>query len=252
MLAHRVLRGEYDNIDSRDARVLLVDTLPAVLPAFHPKLQQRAERDLRDLGVELRLATRAAGVDRDGIEVEGAGGPSRIDAKTVIWAAGVRASPLARLLADASGAAIDRQGRVAVAPDLALPGYPEVFAIGDLAALPGVPGVAPAAIQEGAYVGGVVKARVAGRRAPGPFHYTDKGSLATIGRTRAVADIRGLRLAGFPAFVIWGLVHLAYLVGWSNRFGAVLRWMWTLVARNRRERLVSVSDLEEERQEQRA
>ena len=198
VLAHRVLRGEYDNIDSRNARVLLVDTLPAVLPAFHPKLQQRAERDLRDLGVELRLATRAAGVDRDGIEVEGPGGPSRIDAKTVIWAAGVRASPLARVLADASGAAIDRAGARAVAPDLALPGHPEVFAIGDLAALPGVPGVAPAAIQEGAYVGGVVKARVAGRRAPAPFHYTDKGSLATIGRTRAVADIRGAPPGGLP------------------------------------------------------
>ena len=141
-------------------------------------------------------------------------------------------------------AQIDRAGRLRVEPDLSLSGHPEVFAIGDMIALDGVPGTAQPAIQEGKYVGKVVRARLRGRTPPEPFHYRDLGMMAVIGRTHAVADLFGrVRVGGFPAFLIWGVVHLAYLVGWGNRFEAVTRWMWTILARNRRERLISMSSL---------
>jgi NADH:ubiquinone reductase (H+-translocating) len=137
----------------------------------------------------------------------------------------------------------DRAGRVRVKGDLTLPGHPDVFVVGDMAAVPDVPGVAQGAIQEGRHVARVIGARLRGRPAPPPFRYRNKGTLATIGRTRAVAHIGRLQLAGVPAFVVWGFVHLAYLVGWGNRFEAVTRWLWTLAARNRRERLISMASL---------
>jgi NADH dehydrogenase len=133
---------------------------------------------------------------------------------------------------------------VDVQPDLTLPGHPEVFAIGDMIALRGVPGTAQPAIQAGKYVASVVRARVEGQPAPGPFKYRNLGMMATIGRTRAVADLFGkVRVGGFPAFMIWAVIHLVYLVGWGNRFGAVARWLWTFLARNRRERLISLASL---------
>jgi NADH dehydrogenase len=180
--------------------------------------------------------------------VKGSDGRSRrIDARTVIWAAGVRASPLAAQVGRAAGATVDRAGRVSVEPDLTLRGHPEVFAIGDMITIPGVPGVAQPAIQEGKYVASVIRARLEGRSAPRPFKYRDLGMMATIGRTRAVADLFGkVRLGGFPAFLIWAFIHLVYLVGWGNRFGAVTRWMWTFLARNRRERLISLVSLASE------
>jgi NADH dehydrogenase len=142
---------------------------------------------------------------------------------------------------------VDRAGRVGVGPDLSLPGHPEVFAIGDMIAIPGVPGVAQPAIQEGKYVASVIRARLAGGSAPRPFKYRNLGMMATIGRTRAVADLFGkVRIGGFPAFVIWAFIHLVYLVGWGNRFGAVTRWLWTFLARNRRERLISLVSLASE------
>jgi NADH dehydrogenase len=153
----------------------------------------------------------------------------------------VRASPLAALLAEQTGAAVDGMGRLEVEPDLSLPGRPEVFAIGDLIAIPGVPGMAQPAIQEGKYVARVVAARLTQKAPPPPFRYRDKGIMATIGRTRAVAQIGRLEFAGLPAFLLWALVHLFYLVGWGSRIEAVVRWLWTIVARNRRERLISLS-----------
>jgi NADH dehydrogenase len=173
----------------------------------------------------------------------------------VIWAAGVRASPRAAQVGRAAAAGVDRAGRVSVEPDLTLRGHPEVFAIGDMIAIPGVPGVAQPAIQEGKYVASVIRARLTGSPPPRPFKYRDLGMMATIGRTRAVADLFGkVRIGGLPAFVIWAFIHLAYLVGWGNRFGAVTRWLWTFLARNRRERLISLVSLasEEEGLEQMA
>ena len=238
VLANRILRGEYRSIDTTRAHILLLDAAPVVLPPFAGKLQARAERDLRELGVDVQLGASAIQVDEGGLEVEGEGGRRRIEARTVIWAAGVRASPLAAELAASSGAEVGRGGRLSVEPDLTLPGYPEVFAIGDMVALPGVPGTAQPAIQEGKYVARAIERRLKGLSWP-RFKYRALGSMATIGRTRAVAEIFGVKVAGFLAFLIWGVVHLAYLIGWGNRVEALSRWAWALVARNRRERLIS-------------
>jgi NADH:ubiquinone reductase (H+-translocating) len=240
VLAHRVLRDEYRHIDTSSARVLLLDGAPAVLGTFPPSLRARAERDLRRMGVDVRLDAPVTDVLRDGVVVGG----EHIATHTVIWAAGVKASPLARLLAEHWGGRVDRAGRLDVEPDLTVPGHPEVFAIGDMIAIPGVPGTAQPAIQEGKYAAEVVQARLAERKPPKPFKYRDLGMMAVIGRTDAVADIFGrIRVGGFPAFLIWGVVHLAYLVGWGNRYEAVARWLWTILARNRRERLISLVSL---------
>jgi NADH:ubiquinone reductase (H+-translocating) len=153
----------------------------------------------------------------------------------------VRASPLAEALAEAAGAEVDRGGRVAVAPDCSLPGHPEVFAIGDMAALDDLPGVAQPAIQQGRYVAGAIAGRLSGDPAPPPFRYFDKGSMATIGRKRAVADAFGFQVTGRRAKAMWAFVHIAYLVGWGNRIGTTSRWMWTLASRNRRERVIGVA-----------
>jgi NADH dehydrogenase len=239
VLAHRILRREYRTVDPAATRVVLLDGAASVLPAFPDKLRERAARDLRNLGVDLCLGAMATEIDSDGIELERHGTREQLAARTVVWAAGVQASPLGRDL----GVETDRAGRVPVAPDLTLPGHPEVFVVGDMAAVRDVPGVAQGAIQEGHYVAQVIAARLRGRSAPAPFRYRDKGTLATIGRTRAVAQIGRLQLVGFDAFLVWGFIHLAYLVGWGNRFEAVIRWVWTLLARNRRERLISMVSL---------
>ncbi|HUB75967.1 MAG TPA: FAD-dependent oxidoreductase, partial [Solirubrobacteraceae bacterium] len=245
ILARRVLRGEYRHIDPRHARVVLIDAVAEVLSALPRTLSEHGRRALEGLGVEVELDARVVGVDRGGVEIEDAGGQHRrLEARTVIWAAGVRASPLAALLARASGAGLDGSGRLELDASLTLPGHAEVFVIGDMATLPGVPGTAQPAIQQGKYAASVILARLAGRSGPTAFRYRDLGTMATIGRTKAVADLFGrVRIWGFPAFVVWGVVHLAYLVGWGNRFEAVARWMWTLLARNRRERLISVVSL---------
>ncbi len=239
ILSRRVLERDYRRIDPALARIVLVDGADAVLPAFAERLGEQARHDLTALGVEVALGEMAVSVDRHGIELAKGGARRRIEARTVLWAAGVQASPLARMLGEATGAQVDPAGRVAVTEDLSLPGHPEVFAIGDMIGAEGLPGVAPAAIQAGAYVAKLVTRRLRGR-SKRRFHYIDKGTVATIGRTRAVAQVSFVRLWGLPAFVIWGVVHLAYLVGWGNRYEAIARWMWTLAARNRRERLISI------------
>ena len=244
ILAHRLLPAEFRSIDTTSARVLLLDAAPTVLGPFARPLQQRAREDLHELGVEVQTSAPVTTIDALGIEVaDDTGSHRRITAKTVIWAAGVKASPLAGRLAEAAGGDTDRAGRLIVSPDCTIPGHPEIFAIGDMVSLPGVPGVAQPAIQEGRYIADVIGARLTGCAAPGPFRYRDKGAMAIVGRTHAVAQIGKLRLTGFLAFVVWGVVHLTYLVGWGNRFEAVIRWLWTMIARNRRERLISVVSL---------
>jgi NADH dehydrogenase len=244
ILAHRILPAEFRTIDTASAKIVLLDAAPTILGPFAPGLQRRAYRDLRALGVDVGTSVRATRIDADGIDVVDAADESRrIRSKTVVWAAGVKASPLAGVLADAAGAKTDRAGRLLVAGDCTVPGRPEVFAIGDMVSLPGVPGVAQPAIPQAAYVAGVVATRLAAKSAPRPFRYKDKGSMAIVGRTHAVAQIGRIRLAGLPAFLVRGIVHLAFLVGWGNRFEAITRWMWTLIARNRRERLISVVSL---------
>lgn len=243
VLARKILRDEYRTIDTSRARILLLDAAPTVLGPFPEKLRKIAERDLRDMGVEVQLGAAVVNIDEDGIEIKGEGGNRRLAARTVVWAAGVKASPLAAALAKGAGGEVDRAGRLLVGPDLTLPGHPEVFGIGDMISLKDVPGTAQPAIQEGKYVARVIAARLEGQPAPPPFQYNDLGTMAVIGRRRAVAEVFGTKIGGFLAFLIWGIIHLAYLVGWGNRFEAVVRWMWTILARNRRERLISMISL---------
>jgi NADH:ubiquinone reductase (H+-translocating) len=244
LLAHRVLRGEYRHIDPASARVVLLDAVPTVLAGFAERLRTRGERDLRSLGVDVELNSPVTDIDAGGVVMGEGAAQRRIDAQTVIWAAGVRAASIGARLAEGTGALVDRAGRLHVEPDLSLAGHPEIFAVGDMIAIPDVPGTAQPAIQEGKYVAKVVRARLAGGRPPKPFRYRNLGMMAVIGRTRAVADLFGrIRIGGFPAFLVWGIVHLLYLVGWGNRYEAVARWMWTILARNRRERLISLTSL---------
>jgi NADH dehydrogenase len=239
-LAHQVLPRDYRSVDTTEARILLLEGAPSVLPPFDPKLQRYTQRQLERMGVEVRLNTLAVDMDHDSITMKGPNGLETIRTRTRIWAAGVQASPLARLLADKTGAETDRPGRVAVNPDCTLPGHPEVFAIGDMAALNKLPGVAQPAIQEGKYVGEVIKARLAGKPESEPFKYFDKGSMATIGHKVAVADAFGRKFTGVIAYGMWGLVHVAYLVGWGNRVGTLYTWARALYfSKNRGHRIIT-------------
>jgi NADH dehydrogenase len=234
-LSHRLLSREFGPIVGH-ARIVLLDAAPTVLGSFPERLQQIAHRDLEALGVEIRNHATVTDVNAEGVEFKNEHGErSRILARTILWAAGVKASPLARMLADATGAQLDHAGRIKVNPDCTLPGRPEVFAIGDMIALNDLPGVAQPAIQEGHYVGRTIRRRLKGRSKPRPFRYFDKGTLAVIGHRDAVADVLGVKFGGLPATLVWGLVHIAYLVGWGNRLGTVGRWLWAVAARDRRE-----------------
>jgi NADH dehydrogenase len=187
------------------------------------------------------MGARVVGVDAYGVDVQdSSGATSRIDAFTTLWAAGVQASPLAGQLAKASGAAVDRAGRIAVLPDLTLPGHPEVFAIGDMAALDNLPGVAEVAMQGGLHAANTISRRLNGKEAV-PFKYRDMGSVATIGRFQAIASVRKLRVSGFPGWVIWFFVHLAFLTGFGDRLTTLLRWLRSMLGRGRAERTFSVA-----------
>ena len=247
-LARDTLSGEFRQIDPRVGRVLLVETGDKVLPAFPDPLPARAARSLERLGVTLMLGQTVVEVKDDCVVVEDREG-SRTEqpTKTVVWAAGVRASPLAQMLAHAAGAEVDRAGRLTVEPDLSLPGHPEVLALGDMVRIRDartgepvtLPGLAPVAMQEGRYAAHLISRRLAGSPAPGPFHYRDKGTLATIGRARAVADIRGLRISGFIAWAAWLLIHIFYLIGFESRIVVLLRWGYSYLTRGRGSRLIT-------------
>jgi NADH:ubiquinone reductase (H+-translocating) len=239
-LAHQVLPREFRSVSTTEARILLVEAAPAVLGAFHPKLQRYTRRRLEKMGVEVRLNAAAVAMDHDSITVQRPGGEERIPARTKIWAAGVRASPLAGLLAAATGAETDRGGRIMVRPDCSLPGHPEVFAVGDMISLNELPGVAQPAIQEGKYVGKLIRARLEGRTQAKPFRYFDKGSMATIGHLSAVTESYGLRFTGVIGYTMWGSVHVLYLVGWGNRLAAIYTWARALTfASNRAHRVIT-------------
>jgi NADH dehydrogenase len=246
-LAYDTLPGEFRHSDPRAGRVLLVEMADRVLPAFAPSLSRRAARSLEHLGVTVLSDHTVVDVRPDGVEVKSIDGTMAHHAtRTVVWAAGVTASPLASALGEASGAEVDHAGRVTVEPDLTLPGHPEVLAIGDMVRVrdaktgqPTVlPGLAPVAMQEGRYAGRLIRDRLNGRSTP-PFHYRDKGTLATIGRARAVADVGGVRLSGFVAWVTWLSVHLFYLIGFENRMIVLLRWAYSFFTRGRGARLIT-------------
>jgi len=233
-LAHRTLRHDFRNIDPTTARIVLLDAAAQVLPSFGTKLGDRARRHLAEMGVEVQLGAMVTDVDADGITVKDPDGSTRqIQAATKIWAAGVQASPLGRRLGEQSGAEVDRAGRVAVLPDLSLPGHPEVHVVGDMISLDKLPGVAQVAIQGGKYAAEAIKRRIGGQPPQGPFGYRDKGSLATISRFSAVAEIGRFKFAGFIAWVLWLVVHLFYLVGFKSRLTTVLHWAVSFVGRGR-------------------
>ena len=241
-LARDTLPRDFRAADPGTGRVLLVEAADRVLTGFPPSLSAKAERSLRRLGVTPVLGRAVVDIDDTGVTVEDGGGATeRIPTRTVVWAAGVTASSLATALADATGAEQDRAGRVTVEPNLSLPGHPEVLALGDMVRVRGrdaLPGVAPVAMQQGRYAAKAVRARLEGRTPP-PFRYRDKGNLATIGRAAAVADIKGVKISGFLAWVTWLVVHLFYLIGFQNRLLVLIRWSIGFVTRGRGTRLIT-------------
>src|SRR6516225_3140387 len=246
-LAHESLPREFRSVTTTEAKILLIEAGPEVLAAFAPKLQRYTRRRLQKMGVDVLLNTAARDMDQSSVTVKGPGGDQRIPARTKIWAAGVRASPLAAMLAEATGASTDRVGRVAVRPDCSLPGHPEVFAIGDMVRLNDLPAVAQPAIQEGTYVGRLIRARLAGQTGTAPFAYRDKGSMATIGHLSAVADAFGMTFTGVTGYTMWGFVHVLYLVGFGNRLAAVFNWARALTfSKNRPYRMITYEHARDE------
>lgn len=239
-LAHRTLRDDFRHIDTSRSRIVLLDAADAVLGSFGGSLSAKATRQLTEIGVEVQLGTKVVDIDANGIEIIDAGGQhQRIDSMCKMWAAGVCASPLGAQLAAASGATVDRSGRVEVNPDCTLPGHPEVFVVGDLMALDGLPGVAQVAIQSAEHAAREIIRRLDGEETGHPFRYKDKGSMATVSRFHAVAAVGPIRLAGFPAWLMWLAVHLLYLVGFKNRLTTILHWSYSFIGGGRAERLTT-------------
>jgi NADH:quinone reductase (non-electrogenic) len=239
-LAVRSLRRDFRSVDPSTVRVVLLDGGEEPLANFGDRLSAKAAQELEKMGVELRMGARVVGVDAMGVDVEGPDGKERISAHTVIWAAGVQASPLAKLLADATGAETDRSGRIAVQPDLTLPGHPEVFAVGDMATINNLPGVCEVALQGGLHAANRIRRRLKGDTSEVPFRYRDVGSAAAVGRFKAIVSVRGLHLSGFPGWVVWLFVHITFLNGFGNRVAALWRWAWAMIGRSRPERVFSV------------
>jgi NADH:ubiquinone reductase (H+-translocating) len=239
-LARRSLKGNFRHIDPASARVLLFDGGEKVLTSFGERLSKIATRELERAGVELRLHSRVSDVKHDCIVVQGPDGEERIDCRAKVWAAGVQASPLAAMLAEATGAGTDRAGHVEVLPDCTLPGHPEVFVIGDMAALNKLPGVAEVAMQGGIHAARTIKHRIEGDHTAKPFAYHDLGSMATVARFRAVVSFKGIKVGGFIGWVMWAFVHLTFLTGFKNRWIALGKWLTAFVGKSRDERTITM------------
>src|SRR5215213_2020811 len=235
-LADHTLKGAFRHIDSTQARVILLDAAPAALPPLGEKLGKKAQARLEKMGVEIQLGAMVTDVDRNGITVKDSDGTTRrIECATKVWSAGVSASPLGKQIANQCGGEVDRAGRVKVLPDLSVPGNPNVFVIGDMAAVEGVPGMAQGAIQGGKYVANTIKAELKGADPSQrePFQYFDKGSMATVSRFSAVAKVGPLEFGGFIAWLAWLVLHLVYLVGFKTKITTLLSWTVTFLSRAR-------------------
>jgi NADH:quinone reductase (non-electrogenic) len=243
-MSRMALAHDFRHIDPRSAQILLYEAAPRVLPTFPEDLAAKAQRHLESLGVKVFTNTRVTAVDTQGIVADGV----RVPAGTVLWGAGVLASPAGRWL----GVPMDKSGKIIVNPDLSVPGHPEIFAIGDTAHVVAasrnligfkskqpmvMPGVAQPAIQEGQYVARVIRRRVAGMSPPAPFWYWDKGDLAVVGRTYAIADLRFVRFSGFLAWIVWAAVHIYFLIGFANRFFVLLQWGIAFLTKRRQVRV---------------
>ena len=239
-LAHRTLRKDFRRICTQQARVILLDAAPQVLPPFGAKLGAATQRSLERRGVEVRLGEMVTDVDERGLVVQAKDGTqTRIESVTKVWAAGVQASPLGRMLAEQTGAPLDRAGRIGVNPDLTLPGHPDVFVVGDMIALDNLPGVAQVAIQTAKYAAKEIDRRLRNKPPQKPFKYFDKGSMATISKFSAVAMIGKLRVTGVIAWLMWLVIHLVYLTGFKNRFTTLIKWTVTFVSNDRSERIAT-------------
>ena len=228
-IARHTLKGEFRRVDPTRARVVLVEGTDRVLPPYTPDLSEKARLQLERLGVTVWLGKRVSGVDAGGVTL----GAERLEAKTVIWAAGVASSPLGKSL----GVPLDRAGRVPVEPDLSVPGHPEIFVIGDLAVLPGVPGIAPAAKQMGRAAALNIRKTLEGKLRI-PFRYKDYGQLATIGRNAAVVMMGKLKLSGYPAWLLWLVAHIYFLINFRNRLAVMIDWAWSYWTYNRGARII--------------
>ncbi len=241
-LSRRVLKDDFREIDSRSARILLFDGGKEVLAGFGDHLSAKGAQGLEHLGVEIHTESIVTSVDRTGVVVKSGGTEQRIEAGTKVWAAGVQASPLAKLLADGSGAECDRAGRIKVLPDCTIPGHPEVFAIGDMMAMDDLPGVAEVAMQQGIHASSTIKRRLSGKETK-HFRYRDLGSMATISRFRAVVSFKKIRLSGFLGWLVWVFVHLAFLTGFKNRLATIPRWAITFIGNSRPERTITMQQI---------
>lgn len=242
-LAHETLRRDFRHIDTREARVVLVEAGPRILAAFSEDLSVYAQRALEKLGVEVRTGHAVSRCSAEGIELGG----SPLPAATILWAAGVAASPAAEWL----NVPTDRAGRVIVTPDLSVPGFPDIFAIGDTAHVATgdgrtVPGIAPAAKQGGRYVAGVIRARQEGRGMPKPFAYRNDGNLATIGKRAAIVDLGWIKLKGRLAWWTWGIAHVYFLIGLRNRLAVALSWLWIYSTGQRSARLITGAKVDQQ------
>ena len=236
-IRNHTLKAEYRNFDSRDARIVLLEGLPRVFPMFPEKLSKQAQKDLEHLGVEVRTGSLVTGIDENGVVI---GGEERIDADTIIWAAGIRSAAITESLGDA--VELDRSGRVPVTRELTVPGHPEIFVIGDTAIIKSPEGkpwgaVAPLAIQSGEHVAKNIQRRMRGE-AYAPFIYKDPGSMATIGRNRGIVAINNLQFSGFIAFLLWALVHVLRLISFRNRLMVLLQWSFDYITYNRNARIL--------------
>lgn len=242
-IANDTLRRDFRKIDPSKAQIILVEGADRVLPAYPEPLSAAARKMLERLGVTVRVNTLVTDIRQHAVTVREGSRTETIPTRTVLWAAGVLGSPLGRMLSDEAGAKFDKAGRVIVEPDLTVPGHPEIFVIGDLASFSHqtgapLPGVAQPAIQAGRYVASVIESRLRGKKVK-PFHYEDKGNLATIGRAAAVADLNGLHLSGLPAWLLWIFIHLLYIVEFQNRLLVFIQWAWFYFTYDRSARLIT-------------
>jgi NADH:ubiquinone reductase (H+-translocating) len=242
-IANDTLKHDFRRINPTEARIILVEGTDRVLPTYPPQLSEAARKMLERLSVTVRTGAMVIDVKARSVTIQSGEHTEIIPTRTILWAAGVLASPLGRMLEKSAGARVDRAGRVIVEPDMTVPGHPDIFVIGDLSNFSHqtgkpLPGVAQPAIQQGRYVAKVIQRRIRGEKSPA-FHYFDKGNLATIGRGAAVADLNFLRLSGWPAWMIWIFVHLMYIVEFQNRLLVFLQWMWLYVTFDRAARLIT-------------
>lgn len=242
-LAHQTFRRDFRNINPAHARILLMEGGERILPAYPPELSQKAKRALQKLGVTIETQTLVTNILKTGINIRSESGTRFIPARTILWAAGIQASPMGKLLARKTGAQLDKMGRVVVNPDLTLPGHSEIFVVGDLAHLDDaregtLPGIAPVAMQEGRYAAAAILRRLRNKKNP-PFRYRDKGMLAVIGRNAAVANFRKIRLSGYPAWITWVLVHIRYLIEFDNKVLVLMQWAWDYLTRKKGARLIT-------------